>query len=53
MKALTTLLALAAFASTAVAGSLYDIPLKDIEGKDTSLKAFEGKVLLIVNVASK
>lgn len=33
--------------------SLYDIPLKDIDGKDTSLKAYEGKVLLIVNVASK
>jgi glutathione peroxidase len=34
-------------------GSLYDIPLKDIDGKDTSLKAYQGKVLLIVNVASK
>jgi glutathione peroxidase len=33
--------------------SLYDIPLKDIEGKDTSLKAHEGRVLLLVNVASK
>jgi len=32
---------------------LYDIPLKDIDGKDTSLKAYHGKVLLIVNVASK
>ncbi len=35
------------------AGSLYDIPLKDINGKETSLKAYKGKVLLIVNVASK
>lgn len=35
------------------ADSLYDIPLKDIDGKDTSLKAYQGKVLLIVNVASK
>jgi glutathione peroxidase len=33
--------------------SLYDIPLKDIDGKDTSLKAYQGKALLIVNVASK
>jgi glutathione peroxidase len=33
--------------------SLYDIPLKDIDGKDTSLAAYKGKVLLIVNVASK
>src|SRR5690349_8561912 len=37
---------------TAQAQSLYDIPLKDIDGKDTSLKAYKGKVLLIVNVAS-
>ena len=29
------------------------ISLKDIDGKSTSLKAYEGKVLLIVNVASK
>ncbi len=35
------------------AGSLYDIPLKDIDGKETSLKAFEGKVVLLVNVASR
>src|SRR4051812_7150027 len=35
------------------AQKLTDIPLKDINGKDTSLKAYEGKVLLIVNVASK
>src|SRR5579863_4564967 len=33
--------------------SLYDIPLKDIDGKPTSLKAYQGKVLLVVNVASK
>ncbi len=33
--------------------SLNDIPLKDIDGKDASLKAYSGKVLLIVNVASK
>ena len=34
------------------ADSVYSIPLKDIDGKSTSLKAYEGKVLLIVNVAS-
>jgi glutathione peroxidase len=33
--------------------NLTDIPLKDINGKDTSLKAHKGDVLLIVNVASK
>jgi glutathione peroxidase len=38
---------------SAQAGGLYDVPLKDIDGKSTSLKPFEGKVVLIVNVASK
>jgi len=33
--------------------NLYSIPLKDIDGKDTSLKAYAGKTLLIVNVASQ
>ena len=33
--------------------SLYDVPLKDIDGKDTTLKTHSGKVLLIVNEASK
>ena len=37
----------------ASATSLYDIPLKDINGRETSLKDYQGKVLLIVNVASK
>ena len=37
----------------ATAGSLYDVPVKDIDGKDTSLDAYKGMVLLIVNVASK
>lgn len=35
------------------APSVYDIPLKDIDQKPTSLKAYKGKVLLIVNVASQ
>ena len=33
--------------------SLQAIPLKDIDGKETSLKAFDGKVVLVVNVASQ
>jgi len=32
---------------------LYSIPVKDIDYKDTSLGAYQGKVLLVVNVASK
>src|SRR5258708_1912320 len=45
-------LLLANIVSAQSKSSLYDIPLKDIDGKDTSLKAYKGKVLLIVNVAS-
>jgi glutathione peroxidase len=33
--------------------SLQSIPLKDIDGNDTSLKSCAGKVVLLVNVASK
>lgn len=33
--------------------SLYDIPLQTIEGKTTTLKPYHGKVMLIVNVASR
>ena len=43
------LLTMTAFA----AGSIQDIALKDIDGKPTSLKAYQGKVVLVVNVASK
>jgi glutathione peroxidase len=35
------------------AEGLQDIKLKDIDGKETTLKPYQGKVLLIVNVASK
>ena len=54
-RTLLTTLSVLAFAatSTLAADSLYDIPLKDIKGKDTTLKPYEGKVMLIVNVASK
>jgi len=53
----TTLFLLAAIMTTLTsihaADSLYDLPLKDIDGKDATLKPYAGKVLLIVNVASK
>lgn len=39
--------------SAIAADSLYDVPLKDIDGKSTTLAPYKGKVLLIVNVASK
>ncbi|MCG3148701.1 MAG: Thioredoxin/glutathione peroxidase BtuE [Verrucomicrobiae bacterium] len=35
------------------AGSLDSIAVKDIDKKDTTLGAYKGKVLLVVNVASK
>lgn len=45
--------ALFAAVTSSAWANLYDIPLKDIKGQETSLKSYEGKVLLIVNVASK
>jgi len=54
MKPIPFLIALLLMQALSVtAASIQDIPLKDIDGKDTSLKAYKGKVLLIVNVASK
>ncbi|MEO6034276.1 MAG: glutathione peroxidase [Verrucomicrobiota bacterium] len=38
---------------SASAGSVLEIPVKDNDGKETSLDAYKGKVLLVVNVASK
>ena len=54
MKLISTL-----FLSIGLAGavcaekSTLDIPLKDIDGKKTNLGAHKGKVMLVVNVASK
>ena len=54
MKTLTLLAALMfGQLATARAESIYDVKLKDIDDKDTTLSAYKGKVLLIVNVASK
>ena len=53
MKSLILSLGLALASMAAAADSVQGIPLKDIDGKDTSLKAYEGKVVLVVNVASK
>lgn len=39
-------------AMTAFSASLYDIPVKDIDGNATTLEPYRGKVMLIVNVAS-
>jgi glutathione peroxidase len=55
MKIIALLCALlfAQIVSAETKSTLYDIPLKDINGKSTSLKAYKGKALLVVNVASK
>jgi glutathione peroxidase len=54
MKQIILALLLGAVSAIAAdAPALYDIPLKDIEGNATSLKAHAGKVLLLVNVASR
>ena len=41
------------FAAAQTPTSLYDIPIKDLSGKEASLAPYKGKVLLLVNVASK
>lgn len=38
---------------TAFAASVYDFKMKDIDGKDVNLKKYKGKVVMIVNTASK
>jgi len=56
MSALKPLIAMIAATATLLAATgpgILDIPLKDIDGKDTSLKAYKGKVVLVVNVASE
>ncbi len=54
MKSLVILTGLLCLnAMNLASGTIYDIPLKDIDGNATSLKGYQGKVLLIVNVASK
>lgn len=40
-------------ASTRAEDSVYEFKVKNIEGKDVDLSEYKGKVLLIVNVASK
>jgi len=54
MKTIALLASLIVMTTIAAsAESIYDIKLKDIDGKDTTLSAYKGKAVLIVNVASK
>jgi glutathione peroxidase len=50
---LMPLLAYCCASVLAAATPLQEVPLRDIDGKETSLKTYSGKVLLIVNVASQ
>ncbi|CAD5188599.1 phospholipid hydroperoxide glutathione peroxidase 1, chloroplastic-like [Musa acuminata AAA Group] len=42
-----------AYATAATEKRVHDFTVKDIDGKDVSLNKFKGKILLIVNVASR
>jgi glutathione peroxidase len=46
-------LGLAAMSGSAMAASVYDFTLNSIEGKPVPLSEFKGKVVLLVNVASR
>ncbi len=49
----TTVLAGAGEKPEGVSMSVYDFEMKDIDGKTVKLSTYKGKVLMIVNVASK
>ena len=53
MRFLTLALAFCTALMSAPATSIHDVPLKDIDGRDTTLAPWRGRVLLIVNVASE
>ena len=51
--ALTLMLTIAATLAGAAPHSIYDFTLRSIDGDHVSLKSYHGKVVLLVNVASK
>jgi glutathione peroxidase len=54
MKTLALLIALSlCLTGIVMAAVIHDIKVKDIDGKDTTMNAYKGKVVLVVNVASK
>ncbi len=50
---LILMLTIAAAVASAEAHSIYDFTMKSIDGQQVSLKSYHGKVVLLVNVASK
>ena len=53
IAALVLLITVSCFGQSKKYKNIYDITVKDIKGNDVSLADYKGKVLLIVNVASK
>ena len=53
MKRLLLLGAVLLSTVAAHAGDLYDVPVKTIDGKETTLAPYKGDVMMICNVASK
>ena len=53
MKRLLMFLLTLLFLQTAMAQTVYDFKVKDIKGEEVSLSQFKGKVLLIVNTATR
>ncbi len=53
LAALGALALLLPLSVAAPGGSIYELPLKDIDGKEISLQPYKGEVMLVVNVASK
>ena len=53
MEPILFIVTLLLYLSLSAEESLFNIPLKDINNKAVSLKVHKGKVLLVVNVASK
>ncbi|MEO6054635.1 MAG: glutathione peroxidase [Chthoniobacterales bacterium] len=51
-KILMLSLLICASASSLLAGSLTEIPFKTMDGKDATLNAYNGKVFMVINVAS-
>lgn len=53
LLSLLLILSINSFAKEATMKTIYDFKVTTIEGKETTLEQYKGKVLLIVNVASK
>lgn len=53
MKKLFVLMALLGMSAMAAEKTVYDFTLNSIDGQPTSLSIFKGKVVMLVNVASR